>query len=909
MDSTSGSPARTRARGVPGEGPRVDRADRARGCLLGLAVGDALGAPAENLRPSEIRRRWGRIEGFVRDDPAGTDDTEYAIFSGLLLARHGSALTVTHVERAWHLWIADLDEGPFRGAGFSERGTLENLRRGLAAPISAQHRHAWSDGLAMRAAPFGVFAAGRPDEAARLVAVDGQVSHDGEGIYGGRAVAAGVAAAMAGDGVVPVIAAALSVVPMDSWTARSLRRAVTAAQRAYPDRLTMERAVRSAVVVGGYPWTDLAPEAVGLAFGAFAAARGDFRTAVLTAVNMGRDADTTAAVAGALAGALNGASAIPRPWAEAIGPVRGSCLPSVRGHHVLDVAELLTPPDTAHEKDAGEPPGTVRGDGAPGRARRVAPRAPAGARTPRPVAPPATVDTPHTGAGTARTGDGTAPTTADTSRAATRTTTGTTRTEAGTPRGNSDTTRTEAGTAPGTDRPDAAPAPYVTTRPDTPPPPAPPPHGARTERDAPVARYRTGSGRTPGHRARVEGLLLGLAAGDAAGWPAARHRAARMPEWTRRLTRELDTFAEQNATTTLPVPIALNQPPEPLRLGPSDDAEWAAFAAGTVLASVAGPPHGLSPGRRLRAAVDIAWNALAAEVAEAAARAPEVESAVLPLRARISVRAGLGNLAAGLRPPATGHDNPHYFDDAACVRAAVLAAAHPGDPAAAADLAEFDARYTQDGDGVHGARAMAAAIASALGGADVDGVVDAALAQLPDGTEIARNAAHAVRIARGFVGEEAGVFSLVPVLEHQIVDHVYSYGIAAAETVPVALALATAARGRIAEAVPAAACLSRVADSAPALAGALTGALGGIGAVPDGWREACRTLAGCALPRLAGTDLVELAGLLADTEPRPPGGQFAHDVPGVPEAHDLPGIHDGRDGTGVRSGGRGTRSR
>ncbi|MYZ40816.1 ADP-ribosylglycohydrolase family protein, partial [Streptomyces sp. SID4917] len=140
--------------------------------MLGLAVGDALGAPAENMRPSEIRRRWGRIEGFVSDSPAGTDDTEYAIFSGLLLARHGSALTVAHVEKAWHHWLADLDEGPFRGAGFSERGTLENLRRGLAAPITAQHRHAWSDGLAMRAAPFGVFAAGRPREAARLVAVD-----------------------------------------------------------------------------------------------------------------------------------------------------------------------------------------------------------------------------------------------------------------------------------------------------------------------------------------------------------------------------------------------------------------------------------------------------------------------------------------------------------------------------------------------------------------------------------------------------------------------------------------------------------------------------------------------------------------------------------------------------------------
>ncbi|WP_107501706.1 ADP-ribosylglycohydrolase family protein, partial [Streptomyces viridosporus] len=251
--------------------------ERARGALLGLAVGDALGAPAENMKPSEIRATWGRITGYVADRPAGTDDTEYAIFSGLLLARHGHALTPAHAEAAWHELIADRAEGPFRGAGFSERGTLENLRRGLAAPISAQHRHAWSDGLAMRAAPCGVFAA------------------------------------MAGAPVVTVVASALAVIPDDSWTARSLRRAVTAAHLG-------ERAVRSAVVIGGYPWTDLAPEAVALAFGAYAAADGDFEQAVLTAVNMGRDADTTAAVAGALAGATRGARAIPEPWAAAIGP-------------------------------------------------------------------------------------------------------------------------------------------------------------------------------------------------------------------------------------------------------------------------------------------------------------------------------------------------------------------------------------------------------------------------------------------------------------------------------------------------------------------------------------------------------------------------------------------------------------
>ncbi|CAL9415428.1 ADP-ribosylglycohydrolase family protein [Streptomyces sp. enrichment culture] len=377
---------------------------------------------------------------------------------------------------------------------------------------------------------------------------------------------------------------------------------------------------------------------------------------------------------------------------------------------------------------------------------------------------------------------------------------------------------------------------------------------------------RTGGRQTPG---RTAGLLLGLAAGDAAGWPAARHRAARMPDWTRRLTRELDTFAEQNATTTLPVPIALNQPPEPLRLGPSDDAEWAVFAAEALLRAGDDTALGdLSRDRRTRAAIDLTWNALASEVAAAADRAPEIESAVLPLRARISVRAGLGNLANGLRPPATGHDNPHYFDDAACVRACVLALAHPGDPERAAGLAEFDARYTQDGDGVHGARAMAAALSLALTGHDVTDCTEAALAQLPDGTEIRRNALHALTLAR----HTDSAFALVPLLEHQIVDHVYSYGIAAAETVPVTLALAVAAHGRIAEAVPAAACLSRVADSAPALVGALTGALGGGDAVPASWRDACRTLPGCVLPRLTGTDLVELAELLEAAQPAPPGG-------------------------------------
>lgn len=216
----------------------------------------------------------------------------------------------------------------------------------------------------MRAAPFGVFAAGRPAEAARLVAVDGRVSHEGEGIYGGQAVAAGVAAAMVGSGLASVIAAALSVVPMDSWTARSLRRAVAAAQRPYPDRLTMERAVRSAVVImrlsvdgpragGGGPGVR----------GVHGGARGlPYGGADRRQHGPGRRHDGCGG--GGAGRGTAGESAIPPAWARAIGPVRGSCLPSMRGYHVLDIAELLTPDDaeagTARERGGGREPSAVR---------------------------------------------------------------------------------------------------------------------------------------------------------------------------------------------------------------------------------------------------------------------------------------------------------------------------------------------------------------------------------------------------------------------------------------------------------------------------------------------------------------------------------------------------------------------
>ncbi|MEO3791171.1 ADP-ribosylglycohydrolase family protein [Nonomuraea sp. B10E15] len=325
--------------------------DRARGCLLGLAAGDALGAPAENLTPSEIRRRWGRLTEI---EGGGTDDTEYAIFAASLLVRHGHALTSADVAAAYRELILPRIAGPMRGAGFSELGTVEALRRGLEPPLTGLvHAHGWSDGLAMRAAPYGIFCPGDPAEAARLVEQDGLVSAAGEGILGGRAVAGAVAAAMGGAAPDEVVAAALAVIPPDSWTARNIvrvrdvlgRLSAAGAGAAGPDAgaggAAVGEALHEAVVVRHYPWTDVAPEAVALAFAAFLAGGGDVETSVTFGVSLGRDADTIGAIAGAVAGAGRGESGVPRRWAGRIGPVTGKCLPVVAGRHVLDVADEL----------------------------------------------------------------------------------------------------------------------------------------------------------------------------------------------------------------------------------------------------------------------------------------------------------------------------------------------------------------------------------------------------------------------------------------------------------------------------------------------------------------------------------------------------------------------------------------
>lgn len=317
----------------------MDRRSRARGCLAGLAVGDALGRPAEGMEPEQIAQRWGRIEGYVADTPLGSDDTEYALLTAKALLKHRSAFDADTVADLWRDEVCG-QQGGFAGGGFSEMAAIRNLERGLRPPRSGQHAHSWSDGLAMRVAPVGVAAAGDPALAVRLAREDGLVSHSGEGVLSGQAVAAAVAVAMDGADAAAAFAAGLAAVPADSWTARSLvtARDVVAAA---PDWATAARDAVEALAVRTYYWADLAPEAVGLTFAAVLAGRGDFRETVLDAVNLGRDADTIAAMAGGIAGAMQGIEAVPDEWLPAVAVAPGVCLTTTRGMHPLEVADQL----------------------------------------------------------------------------------------------------------------------------------------------------------------------------------------------------------------------------------------------------------------------------------------------------------------------------------------------------------------------------------------------------------------------------------------------------------------------------------------------------------------------------------------------------------------------------------------
>ncbi|WP_261800919.1 ADP-ribosylglycohydrolase family protein [Streptomyces sp. PBH53] len=331
-------------------------ADRVTAALVGAAVGDALGGPVEGYSPEQItERHGGRVRGVVgpwhgdawrtarpiapyhKGDGHVTDDTlmTHALIRVYDRVRdHLDAYAI-----ADHLvpdlmttprWIPELEAEalPLHRLFLAEKWLVARLAYGHADPREAGVGNIVNCGAAMYMTPVGLVNAANP-AAAYAEALDVAGAHQSS--YGREAagVLAAAVAAAAAPGATPdsVVAACLSLARDGTRTAIEKVCEVAARHRHFESALGPLRAAvapydtvgpdyRAPSLAARRPSRLHSVEELPVALGMVVVAGGDYRHAVLGAVNYGRDCDSIATMAGAVAGALG--SPVPEEWAKTV---------------------------------------------------------------------------------------------------------------------------------------------------------------------------------------------------------------------------------------------------------------------------------------------------------------------------------------------------------------------------------------------------------------------------------------------------------------------------------------------------------------------------------------------------------------------------------------------------------------
>lgn len=316
-----------------------ERYSRACGCLIGWAVGEAMGAPYEpivyrGLSPEEIGKQYG----VVVDLPEGatiTDDMEFSLLVAHILQEHWPQITSEAVADEWlqHLDLETIAKGTI-----SPVIALRNLKKGKRPPISGEENvFGWYAGAVMRVAPIGITCAGDTERAASIARADAIVSHHTTGVEGAMYLAATIATAMVTDDADEVVQKGMEVIP-EGWVKRCVRKAGEIANKYQDWQEAREELYRELKTDSLCAATDVLP----FALAAFKIANGDFRQAVIAGVNFWRDPDTVPAIAGALIGAMKGVGIIPEKWVERVETVRCRIIPSLGLLNLKEVALRLT---------------------------------------------------------------------------------------------------------------------------------------------------------------------------------------------------------------------------------------------------------------------------------------------------------------------------------------------------------------------------------------------------------------------------------------------------------------------------------------------------------------------------------------------------------------------------------------
>ncbi len=306
---------------------------KAKGALIGLAIGDSFGDAA---RMQGNRESYGITMDLGKGSSWSTDDTEFAMLTATTLVSCKGNLTSDVVVDAWLEKVATQDE--FKRGGQSEIYAANNLRKGLRPPQSGLfHTFNMSDGTAMRIPPVGIICAGDPDRAMRLAEIDASVSHARDGIWGAQSVAAAVSLAMVDASWEEIFEVSMRPIPQDSWLYYSMtriREIIAEKKTVLESWMPIHDELKCST------WATTA-EAIPAAFASLMLSHDSFKEGLVLACNYGRDADTIGAVAGAILGAKYGFDAIPEKWVEKTRYPSGTCLQFTKGLDILKVAEDL----------------------------------------------------------------------------------------------------------------------------------------------------------------------------------------------------------------------------------------------------------------------------------------------------------------------------------------------------------------------------------------------------------------------------------------------------------------------------------------------------------------------------------------------------------------------------------------
>jgi ADP-ribosyl-[dinitrogen reductase] hydrolase len=280
----------------------MDEQDRFRGCLLGLACGDAVGTTVEFSARGKFTPVTDMVGGGVFELRAGewTDDTSMALCLATSLTELGRFDPTDQMNRYW-LWV---DEGYLSSNGrcFDVGNTvydsLERFRQ-TGEPFSGSS-DPWSagNGCIMRLAPVPMFF--YPDREA-AIEMSGQSARTTHG-----AAECVEACRLFGDILFETLSGASKEVALFGHGAVGLSCAKVQAIARGDYRSKSEYEIDGS----GYVVRSL--EAALWCFWHTS----NFKEAILKAANLGDDADTTAAVCGQVAGAHYGEPGIPKSWLE-----------------------------------------------------------------------------------------------------------------------------------------------------------------------------------------------------------------------------------------------------------------------------------------------------------------------------------------------------------------------------------------------------------------------------------------------------------------------------------------------------------------------------------------------------------------------------------------------------------------